>query len=200
MFQIGVISINCSKCPNLFPSYRNHCLLLRRERNSHSLCWGRKSSLRLWRCPSVRPHRRHSSRWRRGRSCHTGRARAGESRCNLPKGGHSSWCPAAGERCGSPRCMKAAEQDSNCSRRSQREWTMDQMDHRPKCKTSNNRVSTKHIRKSLWTGIRQKCLDMMHKIIEDNKNIYLLPYNSVNIRRNFKGGPKTSVQAVSTIW
>ena len=122
MFQIGVISINCSKCPNLFPSYRNHCLLLRRERNSHSLCWGRKSSLRLWRRPSVRPHRRHSSRWRRGRSCHTGRARAGESRCNLPTGGRSSWCPAAGERCGSPRFMKAAEQDSNCSLRSQREW------------------------------------------------------------------------------
>lgn len=76
---------------------------------------------------------------------------------------------------------------------------MDQMDHRPKCKTSNNRVSRKHIRKSLWTGIRQKCLDMMHKIIEDNKNIYLLPYNSVNIKRNFKGGSKTSVQAVNAI-
>lgn len=56
-----------------------------------------------------------------GRSCHTGHARAGECRCNLPTN-LAAVLVSGGERCGSPRRMKAAEQDSNCSPKSQREW------------------------------------------------------------------------------
>lgn len=124
MFQTNVLSINYSRCPSLFPSYSNHCLLLLREWSSHSLCWGKKNTLKLWRRPSALPRRTHSSRqrrWQRRSSC-TGCVRAGEGRSSLPRGSHSFWCPEKGESCNSPEYMKVAEQESNCSLRNQREW------------------------------------------------------------------------------
>ena len=130
-FQTDVISINCSRCPSLFPSYRNHCLLLRRERSSHSLCWRRKSSLRLGGRPSARPRRRRSSRRRRPRSCYT------ERRWNRPRGGCSSGGPARGARCDSPGRTKAAERDSNCNLRSQAEW------RNPKAILASSEMKTK---------------------------------------------------------
>lgn len=124
MFQMNVISINYSRCHSLFPSYRNHWFLLLREQSSHSLCWDRKNTLTLWWCPSVLPHRTHSSRpkWRPRKSSRTGHVRAREGRNSLLKDSRSFWCPEKGGNCNSLEHMKVAEPASNCSLRNQREW------------------------------------------------------------------------------
>lgn len=117
------ISMNYSRCHSLFPSYRNHWLLLLRAQSSHSLCRDRQNIRMLWWCPSVLLHRTHSSSWRwwPRRSSRTGRARPSEGRSSLLRNSHSFWCPGKGENCNSLECTKVAEPVSNCSLRNWRE-------------------------------------------------------------------------------
>lgn len=123
-FPVNVLAINYSRCPSLFPSCRNRCLLLLRERRSHSLCWGRKNTRKLGGGPGARPRRMHSSRPRQGRwrSSRTGRARAGEGTGSLLRGSRSFWGPEKAESRNSPEHTQGAEQESNYSLRNRRAW------------------------------------------------------------------------------